>query len=100
MEGADIHHGLDCSGDCRIVDLLELLTHGHSLLVGHGFPPLRGEGFADALLAPRLDFEKHTQLADRPDSRALPWRTLPCLWLCCCHVTPPTHSWNIRGDGF
>ena len=104
MDGADIHHSLDRSLDPSTVDRLELLKHCQRGLLfrsasfGRGFPPGSGldEDIANELLAPRLDFEKDTQLADRADSRALPGRTdglaaVCCLWLC--HVTP-TRSCN------
>src|SRR6476646_10405229 len=51
-------------------------THIVDCLLGRGTLG-RGhvEDLADELLAARLDFEKDAQLADRFDSRALPWRT-------------------------
>src|SRR5215218_9790359 len=54
MEGTNV-------GDCLLE--LGLLGRGHV------------EDLADVLLAARFDFEKDAQLADRSDSRALPWRT-------------------------
>src|SRR5438874_7638225 len=45
------------------------------------------EDLADELLAARLDFEEDAQLANRSDSRALPWRTDgSAVYLLICHV--------------